>query len=224
LFKLAAVGSTGLGLVCGAKADSTINFGGFASDNTQISSIPGFGSNISAKTSNWAVSPGSGGTVGTPNIALTWSAQWDTYTGWDGRGEVAQSDFNRGGPISITFTPSGSFGVQIIGFDLDEWAGGGDGSIAWAILGGMSGQLAAGTFVMSNGGGRLTISPNGAIGLAGEELTLSLELNSGSPSYMALDNLTFAQVPEPSALALGALGAVTALGAVAMRRRKARAQ
>jgi MYXO-CTERM domain-containing protein len=44
-------------------------------------------------------------------------------------------------------------------------------------------------------------------------------LNSGRPSYFALDNLTFDQVPEPSTLALGVLPAV-ALGAAAMRRRR----
>jgi MYXO-CTERM domain-containing protein len=49
---------------------------------------------------------------------------------------------------------------------------------------------------------------------------LSLQLSSGSPSYFALDNLTFAQVPEPSAIGLGILAAAGALGAAAMRRRK----
>jgi hypothetical protein len=39
-------------------------------------------------------------------------------------------------------------------------------------------------------------------------------LVSGLPSYIALDNLTFQQVPEPSTIALGLLG----LGALALRR------
>jgi hypothetical protein len=37
-------------------------------------------------------------------------------------------------------------------------------------------------------------------------------------SYLALDNLTFDQVPEPGVVSLGLLGA--GLGAMAMRRRK----
>jgi MYXO-CTERM domain-containing protein len=73
---------------------------------------------------------------------------------------------------------------------------------------------------MSDAGGRSAISPN-ITGLPGESLSLIFTLNSGLPSYFALDNLTFDQiaVPEPSAIALGALGAV-ALGAAAMRRRR----
>jgi hypothetical protein len=116
-------------------------------------------------------------------------------------------------------TPTAGFGVRLASFDLDEWQGGGDGNITWSVTGATSGALASGNFAMANTGGRKTVSP-GVSGQLGEVLTLSLQLNTGGPSYFALDNLTFAQVPEPSALALGALGAVGALGAAAMRRRK----
>jgi len=217
--KLAVLGGAGLGLICGAKADSTITFQGFTDNNTSISSLPGYGDNISLSTPDYIASLGLGGVLGTPNISLDWLGQWDTYTGWDGRGSVGQSDFNGGSPISILFTPTPDLAVRVASFDLDEWQGGGDGNISWSLTGSTSGELATGNFVMNTAGGRKTISP-GVTGQVGEAVTLSLQLNSGGPSYFALDNLTFAQVPEPSALALGALGAVGALGAAVMRRRK----
>ena len=212
--KLAALGGTGLGLVCGAKADTTITFGGFVTDNVRIGEIPGYGDNVVASSTDYTVSG-----LGTPNISLDWVGGWDTYTLWDGRGNVAQSDFNGGPNVSILFTPSAAFAVRLGSFHLDEWAGGGDGSITWSITGLNSGALASGVWNMSNAGGRSLITP-GITGQLGEGLILNLQLNSGSPSYFALDNLTFAQVPEPSTLALGALGAATALGAAAMRRRQ----
>jgi hypothetical protein len=216
---LAALGSAGLGLVCGARADSVITFQGFTENNVSISSLPGYGDNISLNTPDYIATLGLGGIRGTPDITLDWLGQWDTYTGWDGRGSVGQTDFNGGSPISIVFTPTAGFGVRLASFDLDEWNGGGDGNIAWSITGATSGELATGSWTMVPTGGRKTISP-GVSGQVGEAVTLSLQLNSGAPSYLALDNLTFAQVPEPSALALGALGAMGALGAAAMRRRK----
>jgi hypothetical protein len=219
VLKLAALGSAGFGLVCGAKADSIITFQGFTSDNSSIASIPGFGDNISLTTPDYIATPGLGGILGTPDISLDWVGQWDTYRDWDGRGSVGQTDFNGGPNVSILFMPSALSAIRLLSFDLDEWAGGGDGSIAWSIGGLSSGILASGNWTMGNAGGRTTIAP-GVSGQLGEALTLSLQLNSGSPSYFALDNLTFAQVPEPSAIGLGVLAAAGALGAAAMRRRK----
>lgn len=219
VLKLAALGSAGLGLVCGAKADSLITFEGFTTINIPINSIPGFADNISVSTPDYIASLGLGGILGTPDISLEWVGQWDSYPGWDGRGSVGQTDFNGGPMVSILFMPSASFAVQLASFDLDEWAGGGDGSIAWSVAGLNSGLLASGNWTMGTAGGRTTIAP-GVNGQLGETLTLSLQLNSGGPSYFALDNLTFAQVPEPSAIGLGVLAAAGALGAAAMRRRK----
>lgn len=219
VLKLAALGGAGIGLVCGAKADSIITFEGFAENNLSINTIPGFGDNISASTPDYIASLGLGGILGTPDISLEWVGQWDSYTGWDGRGSVGQSDFNGGSTVSILLMPSASFAVRLASFDLDEWAGGGDGSIAWSVAWINSGLLASGNWTMSAAGGRTTIAP-GVNGQLGEVLTLSLQLNGGGPSYFALDNLTFAQVPEPSAIGLGVLAAAGALGAAGMRRRK----
>jgi len=219
VLKLAALGSAGLGLVCGAQADSIITFEGFTADNTSINSIPSFGDNISVTTPDYIATPGLGGILGTPDIFLEWVGQWDTYTSWDGRGAVGQSDFNGGSILSIVFVPTAASAVRIGAFDLDEWAGGGDGSISWSVAGFTSGLLASGNWTMGNTGGRTTITP-GVSGQLGEALTLNLQLNGGAPSYFALDNLAFAQVPEPSAIGLGVLAAAGALGAAAMRRRK----
>lgn len=219
VLKLAALGGAGLGLVCGAKADTIITFEGFTSDNSSIATIPGYGDNVSVAAPDYIVSPGFGGILGTPDISLEWVGQWETYRSWDGRGTVAQSDFNGGPNVSILFMPSAAFAVRIGAFDLDEWAGGGDGSITWSISGISSGILATGNWTMSAAGGRTSILP-GVSGQLGEVLSLSLQLNSGAPSYFALDNLTFAQVPEPSTVGLGILAAAGALGAAAMRRRK----
>ena len=220
LVKLAVCGTVGLGAAQDASADTLITFGGFTGDNTRIDSIIGYGDNVSANSADYSVSLGQGGVVGTPDITLDWLGQWETYTLWDGRGNVAQSDFN-GGTLSLLFTPTPSTAVRLVSYDLDEFVGGGSGSIVWSVFGPTSGTLANGNWTMSNAGGRSLVSPN-VTGLLGESLTLTLTLNSGAPSYFALDNLIFDQVtpvPEPSTIALGALGAL-AFGAAAMRRRR----
>ena len=219
LFKLAACGTMGLGAAGHSMAETTITFEGFTANNENISNIGGYGDNVSANSADWRVSEGRAGFVGTPNITLDWfGTSWDTYTAWDGRGNVAQTDFNGGTVLSIVFTPDALNAVRLVSFDLDEWAGGGAGAIGWSLQGSVSGQLGGGVWTMTDAGGRSTLSPD-LSGLAGENLTLNFTLSAGAPSYFALDNLTFDQVPEPSTWALGALGAA-ALGAAAMRRRR----
>ena len=217
LFKLAAFGTVGM-LGSNAIAETTITFGGFTANNESIAGMPAYGDNVEANSADYAIRAGVTGVFGTPDIVLEWFGQWETYTDWDGRGNVAQSDFNGGTLMSILFQPTATAGVRLGSFELDEWAGGGQGDIAWSVTGPQSGTLASGNWTMGNNGGRSLLSPN-VSGALGENLTLNLQLVSGAPSYFALDNLTFDQVPEPSTLALGALGAA-ALGAAAMRRRR----
>lgn len=213
---VSAGGLAGLAAIHGAQATTQITFDGFVDDNIDISTLAGFGSNVTASDDNYTVSLGVGGVVGTPNVGLTWGLGYQTYTGWDGRGSVAQLDFNVSSQIDLTFTPTAGYGVMLDSFDLDNWTGGDDASVAWSIFD-AQGTLASGTW-LNTGGGREQI----VTGLTleditlGESITLRFGLNAGSPSYLALDNLTFQQIPEPSTIALGLLG----LGALALRRRR----
>jgi hypothetical protein len=197
-------------------AATLVTFGGFTESNLSIPSFPDYGDNVTANSADYIVSAGLSNVVGTPDITLDWFGQWDTYIDWNGRGNVAQSDFNGGAIVSILFTPSSTSAVRLVSFELDEWAAGGDGSISWEVLDSLGASRASGFFTMTNAGGRSLISPN-VVGLLGDALTLNLTLLTGEPSYFAVDNLTFDQVPEPSALALVFPGA---LGAAAMRRRR----
>ena len=220
--KLAAYGTLGFG-AAQSNAETTLTFEGFTAPNVNIFTIDGYGDNVTADSADWNVSQGRTHVVGTPNIALDWAPNgWDTYTGWDGRGSVAQTDFNASQELALLFTPSVNSAVRIVSFQLDEWQGdtlGVAGLVHWAITGAQSGVLANGDFTMSLAGGRTLFNPD-VTGRPGEALSLNFELGIGSPSYFALDNLSFDQVPEPSTVAIGALGAV-ALGAAAMRRRRA---
>jgi hypothetical protein len=216
LVSLAACGTVGLGLTHGASAATLITFGGFTVSNVSIGGLPDYGDNVTADSADYTVSSGLTGVIGTPDITLDWFGQWDTYIEWDGRGNVAQSDFNGGGLVSILFTPSATSAVRLVSFVLDEWAVGGEGSILWDVSGSTGQMLASGLWTMTNAGGRSVLAPN-VIGAVGDPLTLNLTLASGAPSYFALDNLTFDQVPEPGALALAS---AVAFGATSMRRRR----
>lgn len=91
LVKWAACGTVGLGLTHETPAATLVTFGGFAANNTAIASFPDYGDNVAANSLDYTVSPGIANVIGTPEITLDWFSQWDTYTDWNGRGNVAQS-------------------------------------------------------------------------------------------------------------------------------------
>jgi hypothetical protein len=232
-----AVAATGVFLGRGAHATTQITFGGFTEDNVDISTIAGYGSYVDVSSLDYNVSVGVSGVLGTPGIGLTWGAGYQTYTAWDRRGNVAQTDYNAASPIDLLFTPSAGSGVLVNSFALDEYKGGGtaysdpaygDSSVSWSLFDSL-GTLASGTWDLRNNandpndlGGRNTILTGltSANITLGQPVTLRLILNSGAPSYLALDNLIFDQVvvPEPGVVSLGLLGA--GLGALALRRRQ----
>jgi hypothetical protein len=226
IIKPLALVVTGVFLGRGAHATTEITFGSFSADNVDLSTLVGYGSNVGASSSDYNVSVGATGILGTPGIGLTWGTGYQTYTAWDGRGNVAQTDYNLASPIDLIFTPTADSGVLVSSFVLDEWAGGGDASVSWSLFDSV-GTLASGIWNSRNtandpadAGGRDTIltgltAANINVGLP---VTLRLTHNSGLVSYLALDNLTFDQVPEPGVVSLGLLG--VGLGAMAMRRRK----
>jgi len=171
----------------------------------------------------------------TSEVTLTWSTggglgeeanDWDQYADWDGRGDVYQVN---NAVTEIAFAPtSPSVQVTIQDFFLDEWAGGGDTSAIWSVTGSSSGLLASGVWTDKNNandpadaGGRTLVTAN-ASGVFGETLTLAFDhSNTGSVSYLAMDNLTFLStvIPEPATGVLAWAG-VGGLGALAMRRKR----
>ena len=236
-----ALVTTGVFLAHGAYATTRITFNGLTTDNQDLNTIAGFGSNVAATGPNYFTTVGVSGVLGTPGIGMTWGAGYQAYTAWDGRGTVCQTDYNtatNAAGIDVTWTPTAGTGVLVTRFDLDEYAGGGagygnpiygDANVSWN-LSDSYGTLASGVWDLRNNvndpldaGGRdiiLTGLTAGSVNI-GEAVTLRLTFNGGAPSYLALDNLTFDQVvavPEPGVATLGLLGA--GLGAMAMRRRK----
>lgn len=154
----------------------------------------GFGNNVAADAPGVVTSAGADSVVGTPDISLVWTPNgdggWQTYTAWNGRGDVFQVD---GSSSSIVFTPAGLNAVRVTSIDLDEWAGGGGVTADWSVSGPQSGTIASGTWTGDTGGLRETIAIN-ADGAAGEELTLTIDQTGGDLSYFAADNLVFDQL------------------------------
>jgi hypothetical protein len=101
-----AGGLAGLAAMQGAQATTQITFDGFTDSNIDISTLAGFGSNVTASDASYTVSLGIGGVTGTPDLTLTWGVGYQTYAGWDGRGSVAQLDGNAATEIDLLFTPT----------------------------------------------------------------------------------------------------------------------
>ena len=151
-----------------------------------------WGSNISAvftKGNGW-----------TSHIELTWApgvnSDYDTYTSWNGRGDVAQTDGSSAtNPLDIVFTPDAGYGVLINSFALDEWVGSAT-EMNWFIFDD-TGTLASGHWSGFGGaGGRSTINT----GLTtvdippGKAVTLRFEQTSGNTTYTAVDNIDFDEI------------------------------
>jgi hypothetical protein len=227
---VAAGGAAAGGVPTESMADVVIHNDGFTADNQALPGGQAYGSNAGANDANWSVSVGAWGILGAPNIELFWDGEgggssgfgFDTYTAWNGtsnsRGNVVQMDGSAAGGtpnFAIIFSPTPDFAVSIRSFELDAWAGGGDMEVDWSIENAGMNILASGKWTKSNAGGRDAIAPD-VVGSLGESLTLRFNRISGAASYLAIDNLTFAQaVPEPSSSAL----VIAGLGAMAMRRR-----
>jgi uncharacterized protein (TIGR03382 family) len=203
LTSLAAAGFAGAGSL--AVADTSTTLTGLGTTNTDVP--VSHGSNAEA--------------------TLAWATEWDQYTDWNGRGDVYQIDQRM---ANIVFTPANaSVKVTINSFFLDEWAGGGNTTCAWSVVGSASGTIASGLwddFSTANdptdGGGRSQELP-AAMGAAGETLTLAFDhsASAGVISYLAMDNLVFSTtvIPEPATAVMAWLG-VGGLGALAMRRKR----
>lgn len=172
--------------------------------------------------------------AGTPDVNLNWSATvgssvtsvgWEAYNSWPNGGTGGQV-YQLNGPnpwtgqtYSIAFTPSGgTIAIALTSVTLNDWTGAGSTTLNWSISGPSSGTLASGTGLVVTDATFPTLN-FGVQGLGGEVLTLTFAPTAGSGSYFAIDNLSFDQVsvPEASSALLSGL----ALGALAMRRRRA---
>lgn len=229
-----------LGLVVFAVSNSygltIITNDGFTQNNQPLPNTVGetstYGSNASTLNTspNWSISAGIDGVVGTPDIALIWdNGQFDTYTNWDGRGNVVQLDsFNKPSHIfHITFVPSSEVAVNVGAFDLDAWSGSpsGDVVVNWSLTNLDGSEIySSGVFTqpaVSGGRSSFTTDYTGSIG---QSLVLRMDQVQGDGSYLAFDNLTFDQivaVPEPSTIAFLMIGlGVAAVSMISRRQRE----
>lgn len=228
-----------LGLIVCAVSSShgktVITNNGFTQNNQPIPDTSGgvstYGSYASSQntSSNWTISAGIDGTVGTPDVMLVWDTGiYETYLNWDGRGNVVQLDShtqNASTTFNITFIPSGSVAVNLGSFDLDAWSGtpGGIDVIAdWSLTNSDGTTVySSGTFTKPGASGGRSTFTTGYTGAIGESLVLRITQIQGDGAYLALDNLTYDQVsavPEPSTMAFLLIGVAVTVSVLVRRR------
>jgi len=208
-FAMALLAACGVGLPNTALAQggyTVITHDGFTQDN--LNPPADYGDNVSASSANYTTFSGFDVT-GTPNITMDLAASGDaikqTYNSWNGNRVLQLEDPNSVDNQYFTFNPAAGWRVQVMSFILDRYppdggGGGGTFSAEWAVLvgtpSGLGATLASGTWT-SGGGGRTTITTTGAIGAAGQSITLRIRHTQGSAYYLAIDDLTFRQVADP---------------------------
>lgn len=224
------VGSTVIG-------NSTIvGFGNLGGSNTTVPS--GLASNATANGNGFVVSNGT-----TPNIAVTWDANWDIHTStrftgledltvgggaWDNEGSVpriGQLDF---GTHTVTLAVDTGFALVLNSFDFGHTAET-TGTTTWdfilrnssnVIVWSSIGQVFNNTGTGANVGILSTLAPN-FTGTDGEDYVLTFNRTAetySSNGRHGIDNFSFNQiaVPEPGAASLlGLMGT-----ALLFRRRK----
>lgn len=208
-------------LLAASPATATIlTFEDFTASNLNVNSIANpFGAGQYGSRAGSPINAGfQQGDGWTPNVVLTWSQGWQTYTGWpfgndaqNGAGDVAQADFAEasGNPLTLTFTPDTGFGVLLKSFAFTVW----DGSpqlpvqIQWAVFKGSiapENQIAGGvSAAIGATGGAQTINTGlSTVQSSGRPVILRWQLISGDPTYLAINNIHFVQGPAKQAPAL----------------------
>jgi hypothetical protein len=224
-FKPLAIVAVGVVLGRGAQADTILDFDALPPgqvNNAQI--LAGFGGNAGASSPGVSVSG-----LGTPDITLTLGSsvggtggsttRWDYYN--DAVWSAGQLNGSTIGSFhSILFTPGASAAVSLESFNFHPYYVSAETfDYNWSVLDGAT--VLTGGSISFNSDATKNHSVNiNFTGGVGEALTLMLDRTGGSGSgqNIAVDDIAFAQVPEPSTLALLSLG----LGGLALSARRRR--
>ena len=215
--KPSAIVAVGIVLGRGAQADTIITFDGLSANNTPITAP--FGSNVSASGPGVSVVG-----FGTPGISLDWfgtggSTRWEYYN--DAVWSAGQLNGSTNGTShNILFTPTASVAVSLESLNFHPYYVSAETfSYNWSVIeispSSTSNVVSSGSINFSSDATKnhpVNINYTGNIG---DGLTLRLERigGTGSGQNIAVDDVRFAQVPEPSTLALLSMGCLAGIAA-----------
>jgi hypothetical protein len=221
--KPAAIVAVGVVLGRGAQAGTILTFDALPpgqAHNQPI--IQTFGDNATAPSPGVSVFGG-----GTPDINLTWSAagsvgvaRWDYYI--DSVWSAGQlNDAGVGNTYDLLFAPGAAAAVSVGSFNFHPYYNSGTTyDFNWSVLDGVT-VLTSGSLSFTSDATKNHAVNVNYTGAVGEALTLRLSRTGGTgrDDSIALDDITFAQVPEPSVLALLSSGGLAWIALYARRRR-----
>lgn len=182
---------------------------------------------------NISTSHGSG-LAGTPNIDLTWSPvnpsgggnsdTWQAYNTWTnlsstnttGTGVYQMGTGSTSTTYNIIFTPDTGYSAILNSVDFNIYTGGGNWTIAAKIFDHTTSTQLGSTINLTPKASDSYLGKTGNshwslgnyTGTSGQVLRLSFNVTTAGTSggYIAVDNIMFNQVPEPSSTLLGGLG------------------
>jgi len=211
--KPSAIVAVGIVLGRGAQADTIITFDAGVASNTEITAP--FGSNVSASGPGISVVG-----LGTPDISLTWGGGPGSTTRWEYYNDAVWSAGQLNGSTngafhSILFTPTASVAVTLDSLNFHPYYVSAETfNYNWSVLDGST-VLSSGSILFSSDATKnhpININYTGDVG---EALTLRLDRTGGTGigQNIAVDDVRFAQVPEPSTLALLSMGCLAGIAA-----------